>query len=87
MKKIKVWGGNTVHAKYGLKTNNQTRFIVAAYTKKEAIIISECSPSFFKTYCIETHNAQELKIANKPGLWIYDSSEEENKSVVQVKRI
>lgn len=85
MKTLKVWGGRYLSSKYGY--GKVTRAFVAAYTKKQAIEISNVSYSEITNYWSITGNEKELSIAKEVGFWIYAIDENHNVNSAPIIRL
>ena len=66
MKILKVWGG---YEKY--RSSGDTRTLVAAYSKKQAIEMLRYSNSYFSKYWAETGNDKELATASEVGVYVF----------------
>lgn len=65
MKKLIVVGGMIMfHGK-------QRRVIAADYTKKAIREKLQLSVTYFRDYCGVTANKEELRVATRPGIWVF----------------
>ena len=64
MKRLKVWGGRFLYR------GKSERLLIAAYTKKQAMEISNTPSSEFNNYFCETGNSEELERAASVGTWL-----------------